>query len=668
MRLWFPTNVSTRIALALLVLGGVAFSGATVTYLGAETQADRVQALVRVAAIPAGIERLRAGIYAVVMESRGLYISRDQAQAKRFADGLRGHLAVVEAEWQRLRANLPPSEPGRVDKLDSAVREFVRMRADLARVGVEEGAVAAGLLGNNDANRSARENFTNGLDEFAITTARAVERLQEETLTAGRRAAQLLLTVTAVSVSIVLALTLWLTRRTISMPLRRLDAALGHMAAGEMDRVDIPNVTTGEIGAICTAANRFLETLQRNRQLERDQALEQLARERRQAAMNAHTQDFGNSISGAMVGFMSASSALQAAAEEVAQNAHQSRSSASSTVDGAMQSTRDLNGVAAAAEQMATSIADISQQLEQVTQSVASAVDRAAKTNGAVVGLSEVADQIGAIVGIIAGVAKQTNLLALNATIEAARAGEAGRGFAVVAGEVKLLAAQTTQATEQIASNVAAIRTITGDAVDAVRDVGQAISRVSTLANSIAVAVEQQTAATREIAMSVQSVTATTSDGAAAMGNVLSIATRTDASSAVALRSAKEIRVTAEALQGDVIDFLDAISSGSETERRRYERVPVENTWTDLRIADRPAVSVAVVDICRGGMSVLHADEERVGSDLEVTLPGGGWVRGRVARNAGGRLGIAFRQDKASLATIDAALNSIYARTLPLAS
>ena len=67
-------------------------------------------------------------------------------------------------------------------------------------------------------------------------------------------------------------------------------------------------------------------------------------------------------------------------------------------------------------------------------------------------------------------------------------------------------------------------------------------------------------------------------------------------------------------------------------------------------------------------MSVLHADEERVGCDLEVTLPGGGWVRGRVARNAGGRLGIAFRQDEASLATIDAALNSIYARTLPLAS
>jgi methyl-accepting chemotaxis protein len=64
--------------------------------------------------------------------------------------------------------------------------------------------------------------------------------------------------------------------------------------------------------------------------------------------------------------------------------------------------------------------------------------------------VGKVADQIAAIAG-------QTNLLALNATIEAARAGEAGRGFAVVAGEVKALAAQTRQATEEIARTLAAL-------------------------------------------------------------------------------------------------------------------------------------------------------------------------------------------------------------------
>ena len=68
--------------------------------------------------------------------------------------------------------------------------------------------------------------------------------------------------------------------------------------------------------------------------------------------------------------------------------------------------------------------------------------------------IASLTDQIGRIAGVaeqINAIARQTNLLALNATIEAARAGEAGKGFGVVAGEVKVLAGQTSAATEEIA-------------------------------------------------------------------------------------------------------------------------------------------------------------------------------------------------------------------------
>jgi len=59
--------------------------------------------------------------------------------------------------------------------------------------------------------------------------------------------------------------------------------------------------------------------------------------------------------------------------------------------------------------------------------------------------------EVNNITQVIFSISNQTNLLALNASIESARAGEAGRGFAVVADQIRQLAEQTKQSTEQIA-------------------------------------------------------------------------------------------------------------------------------------------------------------------------------------------------------------------------
>ncbi|WP_341876316.1 methyl-accepting chemotaxis protein [Defluviitalea saccharophila] len=64
--------------------------------------------------------------------------------------------------------------------------------------------------------------------------------------------------------------------------------------------------------------------------------------------------------------------------------------------------------------------------------------------------LNHKANEITSIVETIVGISKQTNLLALNAAIEASRAGEAGQGFAVVAEEVRKLAEDTSEASNNV--------------------------------------------------------------------------------------------------------------------------------------------------------------------------------------------------------------------------
>ena len=129
--------------------------------------------------------------------------------------------------------------------------------------------------------------------------------------------------------------------------------------------------------------------------------------------------------------------------------------------------------------------------------------EEAERTDRTVEGLAQTAGRIGEVVGLIQSIAGQTNLLALNATIEAARAGEAGKGFAVVASEVKGLATQTAKATEDISAQIAAMQSVTQEAVDAIRSIAGTIREVNEIAATIAAAVEQQSAATREIARNV---------------------------------------------------------------------------------------------------------------------------------------------------------------------
>jgi methyl-accepting chemotaxis protein len=199
--------------------------------------------------------------------------------------------------------------------------------------------------------------------------------------------------------------------------------------------------------------------------------------------------------------------------------------------------------------------------------------------------------------------------------------------------------------------------------VDAVRDVGLAIAQVASVATAIAAAVEQQAAATQEISASVQNVTQATNTAAHAMEQVLSIAEQTDSASGSVLNAANEVGRTADTLRVEVNDFLSAMKRGDTEERRAYERMPGGGATATLALRGGSEVQAVVKDISRGGVALTSETTAASGAEAQVGLPGGASVAGRIVRCENGLVTVAFRQDAASLATLDRALDMIRQKT-----
>ncbi len=527
--------------------------------------ADLTSAIATANAAALNVERVNSLVYAVVMESRGVYMSTDPAVVKKYGEGLlkfNAQILEVVKGWEGI---VRADDAEQFATFKKRIEQFVDFRKELVRRANEISPAAGREWGDNDANRAVRSALNKDLEALSKVYAERARQISHQTET-NRTLSFVLTCLGGVALALVV-IGVVIIARSIARPLSAITATIKQVADGAQD-ITVPHTERAdEIGALARAIQIFQEAMGRNRNLASQVSQDSAAREERAHHIEQSVEAFRDAIGAIMRGLSDNATVMRETAQTITRATADASNRAGTAASATEQASHNVTAVAGAAEELSTSVEEIGRQVRQSAGAVEQTGQRTEKSIAEIESLAAATQRIDGVLSLIQAIAEQTNLLALNATIEAARAGDAGRGFAVVAHEVKALAGQTAKATADISENVAMIQSSTRSAVDAVRDIGGAVRAINEVTSAIAGAVGQQDAATREISSNAQSAAQGNETLVANINSLRDAIGETDTAAASVLTAANSLTATADTLSREVEQFFQNLRSGSADSR-----------------------------------------------------------------------------------------------------